>query len=308
MQGLRPMSSYALGIDVGATKVAVATIGEDLSVHQKQEVSTVAGDGEQLWSNIEEVISSFLHSESGSLLGIGVASAGPLDIPHGTLSPVNIPVWRDFPIIERLEHMSGGSKVALHGDALALAHAEHAIGAGRGLNNMLGMVVSTGIGGGLILNGKVFAGESGNSCYIGHHSINFDGRMCVCGRQGCVEAYASGPRMVAIAHENGLDPNIKSFIELAQAAREGNLLAIDAIEQGTRALSIGIINFIGTLDINHVVIGGGVAQAGEIFWGPLRKYIEIESKAIGFLKNIQLRQAELQRDAGILGAALAVLR
>lgn len=301
------MSKYALGIDVGGTKVAIATVGEDLSVHQKQEVLTHADNGEKLWSNIEEVISEFLKTEAGSLLGIGVASAGPLDIPQGTLSPVNIPIWRNFPIISRLKQMSGGSKVALHGDALALAHAEHKIGAGRGLENMLGMVVSTGIGGGLILDGKVFPGETGNSCYIGHHSINFEGRMCACGRRGCVEAYASGPQMVAIAHENGWAPQLDSFIDLAQSAREGNAIAIDAISQGTRALSIGIVNFVGTLDINHVVIGGGVAQAGEIFWGPLQKHIETESKAIGFLKNIQLRKAELERDAGVLGAALAVL-
>lgn len=301
------MSKYALGIDVGGTKVAIATVGEDLSVHQKQEVLTHADNGEKLWSNIEEVISEFLKTEAGSLLGIGVASAGPLDIPHGTLSPVNIPIWRNFPIISRLKQMSGGSKVALHGDALALAHAEHKIGAGRGLENMLGMVVSTGIGGGLILDGKVFPGETGNSCYIGHHSINFEGRMCACGRRGCVEAYASGPQMVAIAHENGWAPQLDSFVDLAQSAREGNSIAIDAISQGTRALSIGIVNFVGTLDINHVVIGGGVAQAGEIFWGPLQKHIETESKAIGFLKNIQLRKAELERDAGVLGAALAVL-
>ena len=301
------MSKYALGIDVGGTKVAIATVGEDLSVHQKQEVLTHADNGEKLWSNIEEVISEFLKTEAGSLLGIGVASAGPLDIPQGTLSPVNIPIWRNFPIISRLKQMSGGSKVALHGDALALAHAEHKIGAGRGLENMLGMVVSTGIGGGLILDGKVFPGETGNSCYIGHHSINFAGRMCACGRRGCVEAYASGPQMVAIAHENGWAPQLDSFIDLAQSAREGNAIAIDAISQGTRALSIGIVNFVGTLDINHVVIGGGVAQAGEIFWGPLQKHIETESKAIGFLKNIQLRKAELERDAGVLGAALAVL-
>ena len=301
------MSKYALGIDVGGTKVAIATVGEDLSVHQKQEVLTHADNGEKLWSNIEEVISEFLKTEAGSLLGIGVASAGPLDIPQGTLSPVNIPIWRNFPIISRLKQMSGGSKVALHGDALALAHAEHKIGAGRGLENMLGMVVSTGIGGGLILDGKVFPGETGNSCYIGHHSINFEGRMCACGRRGCVEAYASGPQMVAIAHENGWAPQLDSFVDLAQSAREGNSIAIDAISQGTRALSIGIVNFVGTLDINHVVIGGGVAQAGEIFWGPLQKHIETESKAIGFLKNIQLRKAELERDAGVLGAALAVL-
>ena len=302
------MNKFALGIDVGGTKVAIATIGEDLLVRQKQEVVTLADRGEKLWANIAEVISEFLKIEAGSLVGIGVASAGPLDIPRGTLSPVNIPIWRDFPIISKLRELSEGSTVMLQGDAQALAHAEHEIGAGRGFENMLGMVVSTGIGGGLVLDGKVFSGESGNSCYIGHHSINFEGRMCACGRRGCVEAYASGPQMVAIAHENGWAPDLDSFIDLAQSAREGNAIANDAIWQGTRALAIGIVNFVGTLDINHVVIGGGVAQSGEIFWGPLQKHIETESKAIGFLKNIHLQKAELERDAGVLGAALAVLR
>ena len=169
------------------------------------------------------------------------------------------------------------------------------------------MVVSTGVGGGLILDGKVFAGETGNSCFIGHHSINFEGRLCAFGRRGCVEAYASGPQMVAIAHENGWTPELNTFIDLAQSAREGNTIAKDAISQGTRALAIGIVNFVGTLDITNVVIGGGVAQSGEIFWGPLQKHIGTESKAIGFLENVQLHKAELERDAGVLGAALAVL-
>ena len=117
------MGKYAVGIDVGATKVAIATVGEDFSVHQKQEVLTLSTSGETLWASIEKVITSFMDSESGSLIGIGVASAGPLDIPKGTLSPVNIPIWRDFPIIDRLEQISQGSPVELHGDALALAHA-----------------------------------------------------------------------------------------------------------------------------------------------------------------------------------------
>lgn len=301
------MSNFALGIDVGATKIALATINEKFEVLQRQEVTTKATDAKELWHSIEKVAHSFIDAEKGNLLGIGIGSAGPLDIKAGTLSPVNIQVWRDFPIIELAQKLAPGVSVVLHGDALALAHAEHKLGAGRGLTNMLGMVVSTGIGGGLILNGKVFPGETGNSCFIGHHSINFDGRMCACGRRGCLEAYASGPMMVAIGKENGWNSESMSFIDLAESARQGNKSAIDAISQGTHALAVGIVNFIGTLDINHVVIGGGVAQAGEIFWGPLQKHIQNESKAIGFLKNIELKKAELERDAGVLGAALAIL-
>lgn len=301
------MSNFALGIDVGATKIALATVNENFEVLQKQEVTTKANDAKELWQSIASVAHSFIDSQKGQLLGIGIGSAGPLDIKAGTLSPVNIQVWRNFPIIELAQKIAPGVSVVLHGDALALAHAEHKLGAGRGLTNMLGMVVSTGIGGGLILNGKVFPGETGNSCFIGHHSINFDGRMCACGRRGCLEAYASGPMMVEIAKERGWKSDSKSFIDLAESARQGDAIAIDAISQGTHALAVGIVNFIGTLDINHVVIGGGVAQAGDIFWGPLRKHIQSESMAIGFLKNIELKKAELERDAGVLGAALAIL-
>ena len=301
------MGNFALGIDVGATKVALATVTEDYCVKQKQEVATQASSGQELWQHIEQVATKFIEKEPGNLVGIGIGSAGPLDMQAGTLSPVNIPIWRKFPIIDLAQKIAPGVSVVLHGDALALAHAEFRLGAGQGLTNMLGMVVSTGIGGGLILNGQVFPGESGNSCFIGHHSINFNGRPCACGRKGCLEAYASGPQMVAIAHENGWQSEANSFVELANAARAGDPAALDAISQGTHALAVGIINFIGTLDINHVIIGGGVAEAGDIFWKPLHQHVAQESKAIGFLEKIELKKAKLDRDAGVLGAALAVL-
>ncbi len=301
------MSNFAIGIDIGATKIAIASVSDNFSILEKEEIPTSVSSSAELWESIAQLAKGFIANQSGEILGIGIGSAGPLDIKAGTLSPVNIPFWRDFPIIELSKQLSPGVPVVLHGDALALAHAEHKLGAGRGLTNMLGMVVSTGIGGGLILNGKVFAGESGNSCFIGHHSINFEGRPCVCGRRGCLEAYSSGPQMVAIAKENGWKSESDSFIDLAEAARQGDSQAIESIEIGTRAIAIGIVNFCGTLDIHTVVLGGGVVQSGEIFWEPLKKHIKEESKAISFLKEIEIKKAELERDAGVLGAALAIL-
>lgn len=301
------MSSYALGVDVGATKVAIATIGDDLKVRRKVEVSTKCGDGNELWASIADVASDFIASEPGQLKGIGVASAGPLDIVKGTLSPVNIPVWRDFPIVNCFKEISHGTPVILHGDAMALAHAEHKLGAGRGLTNMLGMVVSTGIGGGLILDNKVFTGESGNAFFLGHASVNFEGPICACGRRGCVETYSSGPRMVASAQSRGWKSDDPSFISLVADARNGDQLALAAIEDGTRALAAGIVNALGSLDINHVVIGGGVTESGPIFWEPLQKHVDEQASFIGFLGQIHLHKAALVRDAGVLGAALAIL-
>ncbi|MBP7897600.1 MAG: ROK family protein [Candidatus Planktophila sp.] len=301
------MSGYALGVDVGATKVAIATVGDDFKVRQKIEVSTKCGDGSELWANIAEAATRFMSTETGALKGIGVASAGPLDVVKGTLSPVNIPVWRDFPIIDCFKEISKGTPVVLHGDAMALAHAEQKLGAGQGLKNMLGMVVSTGVGGGLILNDQVFTGESGNAYFLGHASVNFEGPICACGRRGCVEAYASGPRMVAQAQARGWKSTDTSFIALVEDAKKGDALALSAIDDGTKALAVGIINALGSLDISHVVIGGGVTESGEIFWGPLREHVKKEASFIGFLREIHLHKAALVRDAGVLGAALAVL-
>ena len=198
-------------------------------------------------------------------------------------------------------------RVTLHGDAMALAHAEHKIGAGVGSRNMLGIVVSTGIGGGLIIDNELFDGETGNTSYFGHSSIDFQGKKCACGRTGCVEAYASGPNMVALAKELGWQGTSDSFIDVAAAARTGDAAALQAIETGSKALAVGLVNFVGSLDIGHVVIGGGVAQAGDIYWAPLLKHIRAESEYYGFLRDLKVSPANLTTDAGLIGAALGVL-
>jgi len=298
------MSKYALAVDVGATKVALALVDRDFSVENKYEV--IVKENPNLWSEIAEVTQQLLAKAGGTFIGVGIGSAGPLHLDIGAISPVNIPVWRRFPIVSKFASLTENENVVLHGDAMALAHAEFRLGAGRGSENMLGIVVSTGIGGGLILNDSLFTGETGNAFFIGHHTINFDGIECACGRLGCVETYASGPRMVAIAQSRGWigEP---TFIALADSARKGNETALQVIDEGARALAIGIVNSIGSLDIRTVVVGGGVSQAGDIYWNPLRFHIANESRFTDFISDIDLRLAHLQRDAGIVGAALGVL-
>jgi glucokinase len=172
---------------------------------------------------------------------------------------------------------------------------------------MLGIVVSTGIGGGLILENELFDGETGNTSYFGHSSIDFQGKKCACGRTGCVEAYASGPNMVALAKELGWQGTSDSFIDVAAAARTGDTASLQAIETGSKALAVGLVNFVGSLDIGHVVIGGGVAQAGDIYWDPLMKHIRAECEYYGFLRDLKVSPATLTTDAGLIGAALGVL-
>ena len=297
----------ALGVDVGATKIAIALVDGNYQVRNRVEVASSATDGYELWGRVASATNDILKESEAELVGVGIGSAGPIFPNAGTISPVNIPVWRDFPIVECFREVAQVEHVSLHGDAMALAHAEHKIGAGVGSQNMLGIVVSTGVGGGLILNNQLFEGDTGNATYIGHTSINFQGIECACGRLGCVEAYASGPNMVALAKRDGWISSSNSFVDVAAAARAGDPAALNAIEIGSKALAVGMVNFVGSLDISHIVIGGGVAQAGDIYWNPLMKHIRAEAKYAGFLSDLKVSPAKLSLDAGLIGAALGVL-
>lgn len=298
------MTSTVLAVDVGATKVAVALVDENYSIREKHEISVQ--NNSNLWNEIEEVSSKLVKIAEGSLLGVGIGSAGPIKLNDGLVSPINIKEWRDFPIVEKFASLTKNSNVVLHGDAMAMVHAEWRLGAGVGCSNLLGIVVSTGIGGGLVLENQLHMGESGNSFFVGHQTIKFDGIECTCGRNGCLEMYSSGPRMVAMAKERGWKNSDERFEVLAQSAREGDQLALEVIDHGAKALAIGIVNSSASLDLKTIVIGGGVAQSGDIYWEPLRRHVKNEAQYANFMADIDLRPAKLQRDAGILGAALGI--
>lgn len=302
------MSAKVLAVDIGATKIALAIIDESLGIAQKEIVKVAGLSSNELWNQVKGKAMDLIDGNLWNLAGIGIGSAGPIDVSQGTVSPINIQIWREFPIVQLFKKLFSVEKVQLEGDAIAFTRAEHAVGAGKGIENLLGMVVSTGIGGGLILNNKIFCGESENASFIGHQSINFDGEVCVCGRSGCVEMYASGPSMVASAKKRGWIEG-ERFEDLAKSAEQTNLIAIESIERGVQALSVGILNTLAGLDIHNVILGGGVIQSGEIFWEPMQRNMEQEASKVGFLKGrISMRAAHLGQDAGLIGAALSVLQ
>ena len=297
---------YALAVDIGGTKATVASIDGAFKVIHRREIAT--GSADNLDAALIEASKDVIAATSGELIGVGIGSAGPLNLSAGTISPVNIPSWRGFQIVDLFKQLTASNNVVLHGDGMAVADAEHQLGAGRGSRNMLGMVVSTGVGGGLILNGNLISGESGNVSFFGHHSINHTGIRCTCGRIGCVEAYASGPSMVKRARGLGWKSPEADFIALAQAARDGDSIAIQVIDEGAHALAVSIINVCAINDLDLVVVGGGVSQAGDIYWQPLLTHIAAEASHISFLADLKIKKAELLRDSGLLGAALGVLR
>jgi glucokinase len=211
-------------------------------------------------------------------------------------------VWRNFPLIGKIQELFPNADIKMVGDAVALAVAEHAIGAGIGTTNMLGMVVSTGIGGGIIVNSKPLLGDYGNAGFFGHNVVgDFDGN-CNCGRKGCIEGYSSGLSMVRFANSLGWKGD--DFRNLANDATNGDAHAIKAIDFGTDHLAKAIINISQLFDLHRIVVGGGVIEAGEIYWNPLKNALLSHSTSLNLVEPIKLVRAQLQRDAGLIGAAM----
>lgn len=306
------MSETVLAIDIGGTKIAAAIVDATGTVLAEQLRPTpVSRDGDVVFTAVESAIRALLAPGVGmpadqGRIAVGISSAGPIDGPAGTISPVNIGAWRGFPVSARVQAVvtevsdAGQVDVGLAGDGHCFALGEHWLGAGRDVASMIGMVVSTGVGGGVVVNDKLFTGVTGNAIHLGHISVNAWGPRCVCGGHGCTEMYARGPALVAAAQQQGWTGG-EDAEALTTAARAGDEIAVRVIDHGMRALAAGIATTATELDVSTVVIGGGVAKAGEVIFGPLRRHL-LDFAVLDYVRDLELRPATLQ-NAGILGAA-----
>jgi glucokinase len=239
----------------------------------------------------------------GAVGAVGIATAGPIDLHSGTVSPINIAGWHGFPLRERVAAAVPDVPVRLGGDGVCMALGEHWRGAGRGARFMLGMVVSTGVGGGLVLDGVPYAGRTGNAGHVGHVVVEHDGERCTCGGRGCVETVAAGPWLVRWARANGWSaPSGAGARELAAAAEGGDQVAVRAFTRGADALGAMIASVAAVCDLDVVVIGGGVAKSGRVLWDPLRSAVA-EHARLAFLAGLRVLPAELGDVAGLVGAA-----
>jgi glucokinase len=302
------MAAPSLVLDIGGTKIAAGLVDADGQLlHQNRRPTPRSSDPEEVWAAAERTIIDALAAAGGEVSGAGISSAGPIHLPDGTISPVNIAAWRGFPIRDRVSATVPGVPVLLAGDGLCMALGEHWRGAGQGARFMLGMVVSTGIGGGLVLDGLPYGGRTGNAGHVGHVVVDQDGPECNCGGRGCVEAIASGPRLVSWARERGWaaapDADAK---ELADAAAGGDPIALRAFERGAGAVAAMIASVAAVCDLDLVIIGGGVAKAGPALFDPLRAALR-NYAGLDFIRGLQVVPADLGGDAGLVGAA-ALLR
>ena len=298
------MASLTLAIDIGGTKVAAGLVNSSGGLVRKATSPTPHGDAEAVWAAARQLVVEMTSGDA--VRGVGISSAGPVHLPAGTVSPINIASWRDFPIVERVAAMVPGVPVRLGGDGLCMALGEHRHGAGRNAQFLLGMVVSTGVGGGLVLDGAPYDGATGNAGHVGHVVVDLDGERCTCGGRGCVETIAAGPRMAAWARANGWTAGPEADAkELAEAAMSGNALALSAFRRGAAAAAAMIASVAAVCDLDLVVIGGGVAKSGALLFDPVREALGTYAQ-LDFIRGIRVVPAELGGDAGLVGAAALV--
>jgi glucokinase len=270
-----------LAVDIGGTKLSVGVVsgsGEILSHGRALTPQT------QVWSTLSELIASQMAASEVELVACGVGCGGPMSPNGDFVSTLHIPEWRDFPLRASLEKLVQ-MPVYIDGDAKALVQGEVWCGAVAGQTDVVGMVVSTGVGGGIISGGKVLDGRSGNAGHIGHVIVVPDGRLCACGSRGCLEAHASGRSIEAITGKPA-----------AQASQQ-------VVQETGRLVARALVSVGATLDVRSAVIAGSVALGfGAPFFEAVQSELDRSAK-IGFIDGFKVCPAGLGPLSPLVGAA-----
>jgi len=304
-----------IGVDVGGTKIAAGVVDEEGRVVDRRRVATPVATSDALDEGIVALLASLraVHQVSG----VGIAAAGFVDERRATVRfAANLP-WRDHPLRDILaKHVD--VPVIVENDANAAAWAEYRFGAGRGVADVVLIALGTGLGAGIVIDGRLVRGAWGIAAEPGHMRLVPDGRPCGCGLRGCWEQYASGSALLrqarlmieeephataALLRSAGGDPAALTGQMISAAAHAGDPAAQELLAETGRRLGEGIATVAAMLDPAVVVIGGGVSEAGEVLLAPARQtYLALLSGA-AFRPQLEIRAAQLGNDAGIVGAA-----
>jgi glucokinase len=316
---------YVLGIDIGGTNLVVGSVAEDGSaLHSLASEPTLAEAGEKdvldrLIALARRTIEQTRREVPGAeIMGIGVGAPGPLDTKSGIVLLTPNLGWENLPL-RRIIHERLGLSAALDNDANCAVLGEWWMGAARGTQTAIGITIGTGIGGGLIVDGKLFHGASDCAGEIGHTTIDIEGRRCKCGNYGCLEAYASGPNIALRAIEEiqaGAESRLPEYVggdlrkitaqTVYQAAHDGDDLALEVVNDTARFLGTAIANLVNVFNPEVVVICGGVTLAGDHLFVPLRR--EVTRRAFKPAVSVcRIVPCELTGTAGVYGAAKVFL-
>ncbi len=309
---------YVIGVDLGGTKISTALAELNGNILSEYTIPTNAAGGEQevlgrILSAIEKVL-ELGDKKADEIKSIGIGSPGPLDSKKGIiLETPNLP-FENFHLVKPIEERFK-IPTYLENDANAAAIGEFMFGAGKNTKNMVYITVSTGIGAGAIVDGRIYRGNTCNALELGHTTILPEGPRCNCGNYGCLEALASGTAIARIANEKlkaGAESSLKGYevvtsYEVFEEARKGDKLSSDIIDKSLEYLGIGVSNIITIMDPEIVVLGGGVSLAGEIVFDKVNELINKRCFKV-LRENCRVVPAALIKQSGVIGAvALAIM-
>lgn len=316
------MEEYYLGLDLGGTKILTGLADSKGNIITRSRKDTEAEIGEDkiienMISTVETVLKK-ANIKKEQVVTLGIGSPGPLDSKKGIIiENSNLP-WKNVAIVEKMESALG-IKTLLKNDANAAALGEKWFGAGRNVANMFYITISTGIGGGAVINKELFTGVNDNACEIGHTVIDPDGPLCGCGNHGCLESFSSGTAIAKRAQEAAAAGKSKKMLELsdniiedidavicAQAAYQGDQAAKDIFENAGYHLGIGLGNIVNTFNTEMIILGGGVMKAADLFLDTAIKTMEDIALA-GSLEILTVQEAELGSDIGLMGAVAVAM-
>lgn len=315
------MKKYRIGVDIGGTNIKIALVDFDGKIVYSNTVPTRAEMGYEAGIvNIKQAIKDLLTEtieSKNTIEAIGFGLPGQIDYKEGLVKNLpNIPGWINIPLAKMIEE-EFSIPTRLDNDVRCAALGELNFGAGKGCQNLICITVGTGIGSGIVLNGKLVRGASNAAGEIGHIKLSMnDGPLCGCGDFGCFEAYASGPAIVTLAKEyisGGKSAKYKEMAPdgiitpyiVAQAASQKDAVSIQIFNQIGRIIGIGLTSVINLLNPERIIIGGGVADAGDILFEPIKKVIAERAMPIQ-RDSVQIVPAQLANTAGVIGASLLI--
>ena len=315
------MAKYIYGIDIGGTTVKMGLFDEKGYLLEKWEIVTrKENNGENILPDIVKSIkekNSEKSIETDDILGIGMGVPGPITEDGRVLKCANLG-WGIFSVADEMSKLTGVKKVKVGNDANVAALGEQWRGGGRGFDNIVMVTLGTGVGGGIIMNGKILTGENGAAGEIGHITVNPKETLtCGCGCKGCLEQYSSATGVIRLAKErleaSDKPSELRKFAddqiggkEVFDAYKAGDELAAEAVDEFAAYLGMGLGNVASVVDTQAFVIGGGLSKNGPIVIELIKK--QYEKNVMFALKNTEFRLAELGNDAGMYGAVRMVIQ
>ena len=314
------MKEYAFGIDLGGTTAKIGLFTTSGALLEKWEVATdTSHAGEHILENLAAAVLGKMKEQSiqpEQVEGVGIGVPGPvLDSSIVPIVCANLGGWGERNVSAQLSGLLDGLNVLVGNDANVAALGEIWMGAAKGANNAVMVTLGTGVGGGVVVNGKVIDGVHGAGGEIGHITVNrHETAVCGCGKRGCLEQYSSATGVVRcmkkLLDENPDTPCVLRGTEFAakdvfDAARNGDALAAREVDEMSDTLGMALANIASTVDPEAFLVGGGVARAGDVLFTPLNKHFQ--EYAFKSCREIPIKQASLGNDAGIYGAVRLIV-